>query len=652
MVKVIRRVLTPAGVACFIVVVGAGFAWLHELTSAEQAKVFTEAQAVEAALRVQADFESAKLEARLMAAQPASKLGPQALKAWSFDTAVALPPDSAGRVEIRNTLRPASPSSLLSPGSKLQLAITPMSGDAPLIALYPAKSPTHLLVALASRDGMVALSAVNLRDLLRNINADETDYVEFELSESGSARALAKTDGWDSPATSAEASAAITQPLNLTLRTRPSKLYFQSIGRSHPGWTLFGSLVLAAIAYLLMTRLLASAKLIREKDAAWNAAQANHRANLEITLSNFTEAAGAMLWLARPEGDVQLFGPWPELEGRDSNLFTFEELTVGVREGASLIKSLVTAVNERASWAYTHQKDMDGERNVFQEGAAPVFTPLGLYLGLVGIRTNVSAVVRAQQSTSKTEAIRAGQETYLNRVSNEISAPAQQAVAALKFLKTAIEQGDNVSMARWLSTSIAAAEHVDTTVKSALEVMRQKGGGHLALASRKIDECVQDVVRASASAAARGNRSVVVRGKTARAARFSESGLARILDELISNALKFGPPGTTVTVAMGDDASKCFVSVTDEGPGMTDEELQRITRPFYRTASATHVEGRGLGMTTAKELAEAMGAQLHIGAGKSGKGLVATVTVPLAAGPEGGWEPSDFGSAGGQLNTR
>lgn len=104
-------------------------------------------------------------------------------------------------------------------------------------------------------------------------------------------------------------------------------------------------------------------------------------------------------------------------------------------------------------------------------------------------------------------------------------------------------------------------------------------------------------------------------------------GLQRVLINLITNAAQASPPGGVVTVrasATRDGALQ--VRVSDEGPGLPDELLDRVFDPFFTTKQT----GTGLGLTIAHRLVEAHGGELRAGNRPTG-GAEFTVNLPRAA---------------------
>ncbi len=91
-------------------------------------------------------------------------------------------------------------------------------------------------------------------------------------------------------------------------------------------------------------------------------------------------------------------------------------------------------------------------------------------------------------------------------------------------------------------------------------------------------------------------------------ARADRAATMQVLDNLISNALKFSPPKTTVTVRTHSENDCVFVAVKDHGPGISEADHTRLFGKYVRlTARPTGGEtSTGLGLSIVKKLAEAM----------------------------------------------
>jgi heavy metal sensor kinase len=84
----------------------------------------------------------------------------------------------------------------------------------------------------------------------------------------------------------------------------------------------------------------------------------------------------------------------------------------------------------------------------------------------------------------------------------------------------------------------------------------------------------------------------------------------QVLQNLVDNAIKFSPPGSTIGVAARETPDHCEVSVSDEGPGIPPELRRRVTERFFRVDTARAAGGFGLGLAIAKAYLTALGGRL------------------------------------------
>ncbi|HWC26103.1 MAG TPA: ATP-binding protein [Solirubrobacteraceae bacterium] len=106
--------------------------------------------------------------------------------------------------------------------------------------------------------------------------------------------------------------------------------------------------------------------------------------------------------------------------------------------------------------------------------------------------------------------------------------------------------------------------------------------------------------------------------------------LRQLLDHLVSNALKFTPPGGEVEVALARGQDGLVVlSVRDTGIGIAEDEQERLFERFFRTSEATAraVAGAGLGLTVCKAIVEAHGGEIAV-TSRAGAGTTVRVRLP------------------------
>jgi len=88
--------------------------------------------------------------------------------------------------------------------------------------------------------------------------------------------------------------------------------------------------------------------------------------------------------------------------------------------------------------------------------------------------------------------------------------------------------------------------------------------------------------------------------------------LYHVFDNLIGNAIKFGPDGGVIKVRLFRTEAEIVFTVEDEGPGIDEEHIKHIFNRFYQTDSSHKAEGNGLGLSLVKRILELTGGRIFV----------------------------------------
>ena len=104
-----------------------------------------------------------------------------------------------------------------------------------------------------------------------------------------------------------------------------------------------------------------------------------------------------------------------------------------------------------------------------------------------------------------------------------------------------------------------------------------------------------------------------------------------MLDNIVSNAVKYSEKGGTVTIVLGDRGGPVACSVTDTGPGISPEKIDRVFERFYRVDESrnSRTSGSGLGLAIVKKLADIQNITVHVSS-NGHKGTTVTLEIPAA----------------------
>ena len=110
------------------------------------------------------------------------------------------------------------------------------------------------------------------------------------------------------------------------------------------------------------------------------------------------------------------------------------------------------------------------------------------------------------------------------------------------------------------------------------------------------------------------------------------SRLTQVLDNLISNALKFTPPGGRIEVRIDSHDNTARLELTDTGIGIAKSDLPQMFSPFFRAASAgsAGIPGTGLGLAISKRIVETHGGAISVSS-EEGRGSTFRVELPCLA---------------------
>ncbi len=103
-----------------------------------------------------------------------------------------------------------------------------------------------------------------------------------------------------------------------------------------------------------------------------------------------------------------------------------------------------------------------------------------------------------------------------------------------------------------------------------------------------------------------------------------------VLDNLLDNAIRYSPAGGVIRVVAGLNDSTVRISVRDQGPGLPQQELERVFDRFYRPANDT-THGTGLGLAIVRGICEAAGGRAWLEPPSDGNGLIAVFELPASA---------------------
>jgi signal transduction histidine kinase len=220
---------------------------------------------------------------------------------------------------------------------------------------------------------------------------------------------------------------------------------------------------------------------------------------------------------------------------------------------------------------------------------------------------------------------------FINNISHEFRTPLS---SILGFSKMLITKNNLTGPTKEIAQQIQhAAGRLSSLITDFLQINRITTEGWLA----HFEACdLGEVIKCSAEEFSSLNKNYKISYKVSDNYPIikTDPKLTRqVIDNLISNAIKYSPPGSTIKINLEVPENKKEISVTvrDEGIGIPKDEIPKIFNRLYRSTSpeVQRIPGSGLGLTICKEIILSLGGKIHVES-ESGKGSKFTFTLPIS----------------------
>jgi two-component system, OmpR family, phosphate regulon sensor histidine kinase PhoR len=332
--------------------------------------------------------------------------------------------------------------------------------------------------------------------------------------------------------------------------------------------------------------------------------------------------------MARLEEGVILFGPTGSLE--QFNPAAQRHLGLGAPLAKGMAIKDVFRDQEGPEAVQKAYRGMSCEWRMARAGRtlrvrAIPFAPLG----------SVSGVLLTLDDVTSQEALETTRQKFISNVSHELKTP----VTAIRIAAENLQEENLHEPARSTAQSIMRSVDRLTLLLGDLSELSRIESGALHLAPVRLDlfAYLDTLMR---DLQPRGSVFGVQLALTVDAAPGTEIladplRLHQVIENLVSNALKFSPSGGRVDLSVRITHQGQIWEVRDQGPGIPEAEQGRIFERFYRAQAAQAKPGTGLGLAIVKHLCRLMGGEVSVES-RLGEGALFRVILPLpqeSAGP-------------------
>ena len=242
--------------------------------------------------------------------------------------------------------------------------------------------------------------------------------------------------------------------------------------------------------------------------------------------------------------------------------------------------------------------------------------------------TSLSAGLDRVTLSSKIAALERAKTDFLNIASHELRGPMTVIKGYLTMLEAGALGDVTPKVRSVLPLLISKSDEVNWMIEQMIEASRLEEG-RLALKKNRTDiveltEDAIDGVRVTLS----GHELKVEMPVDSIEANVDPDRFQIVVRNLLSNAAKYSPSGSDISVDVRRDDERAFVSVHDHGAGISKEDQAHLFTRFGRIETSTHVQGTGLGLWLSREIARMHDGDLTVDS-NVGTGSTFTFMVPL-----------------------
>lgn len=215
---------------------------------------------------------------------------------------------------------------------------------------------------------------------------------------------------------------------------------------------------------------------------------------------------------------------------------------------------------------------------------------------------------------------------FTANVSHELKTPLQSIIGSAELLENGMVKPED--MPRFYAQIHREAARLVMLIEDIIRLSQVDEGANFSFEEVELLPLATEIGESLQSAAEAGNVKLTVEGGNARVA-----GVRRLLYEIVynlcDNAIKYNKEGGSVSVAVGGDGQRAFVTVSDTGIGIPVEDQSRVFERFYRVDKSRSKAsgGTGLGLSIVKHAVELHHGQIKLDSAP-GNGTRITVYLP------------------------
>ncbi len=233
----------------------------------------------------------------------------------------------------------------------------------------------------------------------------------------------------------------------------------------------------------------------------------------------------------------------------------------------------------------------------------------------------------------KTESLIQAQKRLLRDISHELRSPLTRLNLALQMVRQRPDRAES-----YLDRIAKESDRVDVLIGQLLMLTRMEGGMEsVGRQPVNLEKVLRDIVHDADFEAAEQGQSITLQGVRDVYVAGDEELIGRALENVIRNGLHYTHSGTVVEIQLSETGEEACVRIRDYGPGVAEEDLENIFKPFFRVSASRERDsgGTGVGLAIARGAIQMHGGTIRAENCEGGSGLIVEIILPLLQGDEG-----------------
>lgn len=347
--------------------------------------------------------------------------------------------------------------------------------------------------------------------------------------------------------------------------------------------------------------------------------QLARKTNEELTIinSSFFDAVGVACYAVDPHGYIRYYNrAAAELWGREpvigidrwcgtKRVFDIDGMPIEMDD-----TPISRAIHERRPIREIEVQieRHDGQRISVVPYPTPLFDGFGNLIGAVNVLVDVTPQARMRSDLK--DAILA-KDDFLGQVSHELRTPLTELIGNSHLLTRRWDELSEDLRRESLESVAAQSQRMQRVVNNMLVLSRLDRGLLPETEPHLIQRLLDETITEFAARFPRARIEIEI-DRELPPVETNASTVDQVFWNLLTNAVKYGPPEGPVTVKAWLDGSAVAVAVRDEGTGMAPDDLERLFEPYFRAPStAASASGLGLGLSVCRRLLEAQGGRIE-----------------------------------------